>query len=154
MGSTLGFVFKSRRVRKCFSSRAVFTLSVVPCRSGCLIIIPPAFYLSSGIQLQFLQASCGVQGSARGLQAPAEPTDRWEPNVARWAWTENSGRPDGEAAAAAGHRGPAGTEHLHDLSTSNSNTWFMNTCRVIPPRFTSLPKVKEMCLFLLNVDAA
>ena len=73
---------------------------------------PSCFYLPSGIQFQFLPASCGVQGSVRGLQAPAEPADGGEPHLARWTWTEDGRGTDGEAAAAAGHRGPAGTEPL------------------------------------------
>lgn len=72
------------------------------------------FYLHSCIQFQFLQASCGVPGSVRGLQAPAESSDWWKPNLAWWARTENGRRQDREAAAAAWHRGPAGTEHEYD----------------------------------------
>lgn len=121
-GSAPAFVFKSCRVRKESFMRFVFFLHVV---SGSTQVwlsnrYTSRFNLSSGIQFQFLQASCGVQGSAWGLQAPAESTDRWESNLAWRAWTENGRRQDGEAAAAAGHRGPAGTKHLHDLNMSNS----------------------------------
>lgn len=87
---------------------------VVPCcfytvsRSGLSNHYTSSLYLSSCIQFQFLQASCGVQGSARGLQAPAESTDRWEPDLAWRPRTENSGRQNSKAATAAGDRGPAG----------------------------------------------
>lgn len=87
------------------------------------------FCLSSGIQFQFLQASCGVQSSARGLQAPAESAHRWKPNMAWWTWTENRGRQDGEAAAAAGHGGPAGTSHhIHSKSSSLHCLWLVRFC--------------------------
>lgn len=75
------------------------------------------FYHSSCIQFQFLQTGCGVQGSAWGLQAPAKSTDRREPYLAWWAWTENGRGQDSEAAAAARHRSPAGTERLYMTST-------------------------------------
>lgn len=68
-------------------------------------------YLCSGIQFQFLQTSCGVQGPSRGLQAAAESKDRGEPHLARRPWTEKCGRQDSKTAAAAGHRGPAGKSH-------------------------------------------
>lgn len=77
------------------------------------------FHLCSGVQFQLLQAGRGVQGSVRRLQAPAEPPDGREPNLARRARAENGRRPDGEAAAAARHGGPAGTEHTLDLKMSH-----------------------------------
>ena len=66
----------------------------------------------SRVQLQFLPAGGGVPGDPRGLQAAAEPADRREPHLARRAGPEERGREDGEAAAAARHRGLSGTRHL------------------------------------------
>lgn len=40
------------------------------------------FCLRSGFQFQFLPPGRGVQGPVRGLQAPAEPADGREPNLA------------------------------------------------------------------------
>lgn len=91
----------------------------------CCRRLPPAdvllsealrFYPCSGIQFQLLQAGCGVQGPDRGLQASAEPPDGWEPDLARRARAEDGRKPDGEAAAAAGHGGPAGTRQARDTA--------------------------------------
>ena len=87
------------------------------------------FHLSSGGQFQFRQAGCGVQSSARGLQAPAESTHRRESNLARWPRAEVSRRSSGEASAAAGHRGPAGTESRRHLLLFTLHTQEIKWCR-------------------------
>lgn len=74
--------------------------------------------LCSGFQLQLLQAGCGVQGPVGPRQAPAEPTHRREPDLARRARAERGRGPDGEAAAAARHGGPAGTDTHRPIQTS------------------------------------
>lgn len=78
--------------------------------------------LCSGLQFQLLQAGGGVQGSVRGLQAPAGPAHRREPHLARRARPESGGRPDGEAAAAAWDGGPAGTHQTRGPDRSHDST--------------------------------
>ena len=114
----LRLLFSRQADSKRFLSSRCFFLS--HSMSICLIVKPAAFCLFSCIQFQLLQTSCGVQGSAWGLQAPAESTDWWEPNLAWRAWTENSRRQNSKASAAAGHGAPAGTEHLNDVNIANS----------------------------------
>lgn len=110
------FFFCMSHTVLCYSGNSQFQVSK---------LYTACFYLTSCIQFQFLQTSCGVQSPARRLQAPAESTDRWEPNLAWRAWTEDSGRQNSEAAAAARHGGPAGTQHLHyrNMSDSTPGSW-------------------------------
>lgn len=86
------------------------------------LICSSCSHLCSGLQFQLLQAGGGVQGSVRGLQAPAEPADRREPHLARRARPESGGRPDSEAAAAAWNGGPAGTHQTRSLDQSHDST--------------------------------
>lgn len=110
-------------------------------------------YLCSGIQFQFLQTSCGVQGPSRGLQAAAESKDRREPHLARRPWTEKCRRQDSKTAAAAGHRGPAGKSHSTYLIkyqvTSKSGHWpehLFGSCTLMHKEWTRL--VIEWCTML------
>lgn len=99
------------------NNRAFFLSAAVPdavCASLCFALADgrgpysPPCRPCSGIQLQFLQTGCRVQGPSRGLQAAAESKDGREPDLARRPWTEERRREGHKAAAAAGNRGPAG----------------------------------------------
>lgn len=140
VSSTLGFCFQ---VTQSCMSHAVFTLSVVTGRSGCLIITLLAFISPAASSFSFCRPA--VEYRALPEDFKHQLSRRTGGNL---TWHDGRGQKTAGGRTVKLLQQP-GTEALQVL-----NNYITSTCRTAhvwyPTGFSAFPKVKEMWIFLLN----